>query len=233
MRGELTTLAASTGFGKTAFALETIVRIAENGMQPLMFSFEMGDTQVGQRYLARLTQVPVSIMRSGSDLRESDIPKFDQAISSKTMERIDLVVGSTFKIHQVCNFVKSYVTGKRLDLLVLDYIGKTRHSRAGLSQTEHVSEVVGALKELALELNIPILALAQLNRQAEQQQPGLSNLADSASVERDSDAVWLLYGKRGESELTLEIAKGRQCRTGAIKLNFQSAQMRWTEVGGR
>jgi replicative DNA helicase len=120
-----------------------------------------------------------------------------------------------------------------LSLLVVDYIGLIRvPDLAKRQRHEQVAAVSGGLKQLAKELQIPILSLAQLNREADGEEPRLSHLRESGAIEQDSDAVLFLYhpeqakSRTGESvrgdssEAYVIVAKHRHCETGRVRLRW-------------
>lgn len=128
-----------------------------------------------------------------------------------------------------------------LDLLCVDYIQLLQPDVKTNGRTEAVGEISRALKLLAMELGIPILAAAQVNRastQGEERAPRLSELRESGSIEQDADVVILLHDpketeRRGAKPLQLFVAKNRQGRCGKLDLMFDGALMRFTQVEDR
>ncbi len=195
---ELIIIAARPGIGKTAFAMNIATNIAMNlGETVAIFNMEMGAEQLATRMLSSVGQIEGYKLRSGH-LENNDWKRINEAISrlADTKMYIDDTPGMTIsEIRAKCRRLASSDDG--LSIVIIDYLqlisGTARY--AGNRQQE-VSEISRSLKTLAMELEIPVIALAQLSRTVdgrEDKRPILSDLRESGSIEQDADIVAFLY----------------------------------------
>lgn len=195
---ELIIIAARPSMGKTAFALNLVTNVAMNTDKTVaLFNMEMRAEQLASRMLSSLGQIDGPKFRNGN-FKNEDWKKLNEAISKLADTRLymddttDMTIG---EIRAKCRRLAS--SEKGLGLVVIDYLqlisGSVRY--AGNRQQE-VSEISRALKGLAMELNIPVVALAQLSRTVEgreDKRPIMSDLRESGSIEQDADIVAFLY----------------------------------------
>lgn len=195
---ELIIIAARPAMGKTAFALNLATNIAMYNNKPVaLFNMEMGAEQLVMRMLSSQGQIDGYKLRNGR-LEHNDWKRVNEAVSrlGDTKIYIDDTPGMTIsEIRAKCRRLASSETG--LGIVIIDYLqlisGSAKY--AGNRQQE-VSEISRSLKTLAMELNIPIVALAQLSRTVEgreDKRPLLSDLRESGSIEQDADIVAFLY----------------------------------------
>ncbi len=195
---ELIIIAARPAMGKTAFALNLAVNIAVNAKKTVaLFNMEMGAEQLISRMLASVGQIEMNKLRTGK-LEHQDWKRINEAISrlADTKMFIDDTPGMTVsEIRAKCRRLANSNDG--LDIVIIDYLqlisGSAKY--AGQRQQE-VSEISRSLKTMAMELNIPVIALAQLSRSVEgreDKRPLLSDLRESGSIEQDADIVAFLY----------------------------------------
>lgn len=196
---ELIIIAARPAMGKTAFALNLATNIAVTNKKTVaLFNLEMGAEQLVMRMFSSLGQVEGSKISHGA-LEHNDWKRIDEAISklAKSNIFIDDTPGMTIgEIRAKCRRLAS--SEKGLDIVIIDYLQLINGSAkyAGNRQQE-IAEISRSLKTLAMELGIPIIALAQLSRDVEKRQgdkrPILSDLRESGSIEQDADIVSFLY----------------------------------------
>lgn len=195
---ELIIIAARPAMGKTAFALNLATNIAINsGKTVALFNMEMGAEQLALRMLANLGQVNQGKLRNGR-LEHNDWKGVNEGISrlGDAKMYIDDTPGMTIsEIRAKCRRLASSKDG--LDIVIIDYLQLISGSEkyAGNRQQE-VSEISRSLKTLAMELNVPIVALSQLSRTVdsrEDKRPLMSDLRESGSIEQDADIVAFLY----------------------------------------
>lgn len=195
---ELIIIAARPAMGKTAFALNMAVNMAINAKKSVaLFNMEMGAEQLITRMLSSVGQIESSKLRTGK-LEHNDWKRVNEAISrlADTKIFIDDTPGMTVsEMRAKCRRLANSEDG--LDIVIIDYLqlisGSARY--AGQRQQE-VSEISRSLKTMAMELNIPVVALAQLSRSVEgreDKRPLLSDLRESGSIEQDADIVAFLY----------------------------------------
>lgn len=232
--GTLNTLAALTGFGKTAFALNIAVNVMQNAKRVLFFSLEMRRIELVQRVLSMEACVDQTF------LRDAEIDKVTLQMlkaRARALRECDLNIDDqTFLLSGIKSKARQMHARKPLDLLVIDYLqmvqttpdGRAKHE----TRAEEIAKLSREMKRLACELNIPVLVLAQLNREVDKRQvkePQLSDINESGGIGRDSDIVMFIYATEEEMEkrrrceihqVTLKVAKNRNGRVGEINLLF-------------
>lgn len=239
--GQLIILAARPAMGKSALAVQIARHIAETsgGYVPLL-SYEMSSTEILMRMLS--TSLGYDLLR----LRNGDIPsgmERDMAVAAQKMAELTMFIDDNppETIGGVRSAMRRLARRGPLSAIVIDYLqlmsGESRH--ANENRTQEVSEISRGLKRLATELNVPVIALSQLNRQLEQRtgskRPQLSDLRESGSLEQDANAVLFLYREHvynaavdaGAAELI--IAKQRNGPLGTVRLRFDGSSARFTE----
>lgn len=195
---ELIIIAARPAMGKTAFALNLATNIAMNAKKTVaLFNMEMGAEQLAIRMLSSVGQIEFNKLKNGR-LEHNDWKRVNEAISrlADTKMYIDDTPGMTIaEIRAKCRRLSSSEDG--LDIVIIDYLqlisGGAKY--AGNRQQE-IAEISRSLKTLAMELEIPVIALAQLSRSVEgrdDKRPILSDLRESGSIEQDADIVAFLY----------------------------------------
>lgn len=233
---ELIILAARPAMGKTAFALNMAVNMALNAKKSVaLFNMEMGAEQLISRMLSSVGQIEASKLRTGK-LEHNDWKRVNEAISrlADTKIFIDDTPGITVsEMRAKCRRLANSEDG--LDVVIIDYLqlisGSAKY--AGQRQQE-VSEISRSLKTMAMELNIPVIALAQLSRSVEgreEKRPLLSDLRESGSIEQDADIVAFLYRDdyynketaidENTSKSEFIIAKHRNGPTATVNLVFK------------
>ena len=198
-KGDLIILAARPSVGKTALGLNFAMNAAKNTHNPVaFFSLEMSAELIMERLIASEAYVDSKKIQLGH-LSNSDRLKINAAVSriAETQLYIDDTPNSKLG-DIIAKATKLKKTHQDLCLIVIDYLGRIRYSdRVDLShQQQEVSYISGALKTLARSLNVPVLCLAQLNRDVETNDnkvPSLANLRDSGAIEQDADICMLLY----------------------------------------
>lgn len=195
---ELIIIAARPAMGKTAFALNLATNMAMNSKKTVaLFNMEMSASQLANRMISSIGQIEGYKMRNGR-LENNDWKRVNEAISrlGESKLYIDDTPGMTIsEIRAKCRRLSA--SNDKLDVVIIDYLqlisGSSKY--AGQRQQE-VSEISRSLKTMAMELNIPVIALAQLSRSVEgreDKRPLLSDLRESGSIEQDADLVGFLY----------------------------------------
>lgn len=232
--GELITIAGRPAMGKSAFALDIAMNVASKGNTVLYFSLEMSKEQLGERAFIQWGTKPYI---DGYQLRTG-------LISDETWKKIGIQVAQLAKlplyicddtdlnIYQLRSICRDFKKTHDLKLVIVDYLQLMEggNDSSYENRQNEIAKISRNLKKLARELNIPVIALSQLNREVEKRQnkrPMLSDLRESGSIEQDSDMVWLLYRDEYYHPDTKEagvaeviIAKQRSGPTGTIKLAF-------------
>jgi replicative DNA helicase len=195
---QLIIIAARPAMGKTAFALNLATNVAVNTDKTVaLFNMEMGAEQLASRMLSSLGQIEGKKLATGKLLNE-DWKKLNEAISqlSDTKIYMDDTPGITIgEIRSKCRRLASSSEG--LGIVIIDYLQLISSStNYGANRQQEVSDISRSLKTMALELNVPVIALAQLSRAVdarENKRPIMSDLRESGSIEQDADIVAFLY----------------------------------------
>ena len=229
-------IAARPAMGKTAFALNLATYAAMHCKKAVaLFNLEMSVEQLANRILQSLGQINGSKMRTGR-LEHNDWKRLNEAISklSQTNMYLDDTPGITIgEIRTKCRRLAN--TEEGLGLVVIDYLQLVTGSlRTGNNRQQEVSEISRSLKTMALELGVPVIALAQLSRAVESREdkrPIMSDLRESGSIEQDADIVSFLYrddyynkeARRDDNASITEfiIGKNRNGATTTIELLFR------------
>lgn len=237
--GQMIVIAGRPGMGKTALALTIAEHVAvENKIAAAVFSMEMPGEEVAMRMLGSFARVPVISLRSGR-LEDHDWSRL--ASATGMIREAPLFVDETGSLTPAALRSKARALHKKtpLGLIVVDYIQLMQVPDAE-NRTNEISECSRAIKSLAKELHIPIIALAQVNRGVEgrdNKRPRLADLRESGSLEQDADVVGFLYRDevydehskdRGVAELI--IAKQRSGPTGTTKLAFHGVYTRFENL---
>lgn len=240
---QLIIIAARPGMGKTAVALNMATNMAIQSKKSVaIFNMEMGAEQLATRMLSSVGQITGDKLKTGN-LEHADWKKLNEAISrlSNTRLFIDDNAGQTVaEIRSKCRRLKSSPSG--LDIVIIDYLtliqSATKGGSTGQNRQQEVSDISRALKTMAMELEIPVIALSQLSRGIEQRtdkKPMLSDLRESGAIEQDADLVAFLHcsDEEREKEDSLMEFVIRKHRNGPLKdipLIFQRATSTFVNV---
>jgi replicative DNA helicase len=235
-KSDLIILAARPSIGKTSFALELARNAAVKSKMPVgIFSLEMSSDQLVDRMLAAQAVVNLWNLRTGnldSDSEDDDFQKIGDAMGVLSEAPIFIDDSAISNIMEMRTMARRLQAEKGLGLLVIDYLQlmEGRGNRNNDSRVQEISEISRGLKNLAKELNVPIVALSQLSRAVESrspQIPKLSDLRESGSIEQDADVVLFLYREDRENPDTenkniveVHIAKHRNGPVGKVSLFF-------------
>jgi replicative DNA helicase len=249
--GALYIIGARPGVGKTIVGLQIAWQLSKIG--PVSFhSLEMSKSEIYNRILSMEAQVYIGSLNKGScenqdapdgtGLKDADWKKISE--SRARIEKHQLAIhdksGQTLlQIRALANSVK----GKgQLQAVVVDYLGLIQDTEKGRKRYEMITDISIGLKNLAKDLNVPVIALAQLNRGPEQRkdsEPDMADLRDSGGIEQDADAVILLHRKRDDdidkeewqkSYMIMKVAKNRHGALGDVGLRFEGHLSRVIEM---
>ncbi|MEO5646239.1 MAG: replicative DNA helicase [Candidatus Paceibacterota bacterium] len=228
-KSDLIILAARPSMGKTTFALDMARNVALSGVPVGIFSLEMSAQQLVQRMLSAESRVDAWSIRTGHGLSAHHFTALQEAASrlQKAPIYIDDQAGNSIvKMRAVARRLKSE---HGLGLIVIDYLQLMTASKNYDNMVNQVTEISRSLKQLARELDVPVLALSQLSRAVEQRggRPRLSDLRDSGSIEQDADLVMFIhredrYKEQHEKDNITEILieKHRNGAVGMVELLF-------------
>ena len=234
---ELTIIAARPGVGKTSFALQMAEHIAKKNIYTYFVSLEMSEKQLGNRMIARKADIDSHVLRMGWLTEENfaEIGKAAGEISELKM-CIDSKVSTIQEIESKAMQLKNE---KNLGLIVIDYLQLLKSKNKFSNREQEVADISRRLKLLTKKLDIPIVALCQLNRETEKRKtPILADLRESGSLEQDADNVIFLYiadDEKNKSKIInidVIVAKQRNGPTGTVRIEFNKKQMKFENVGG-
>jgi replicative DNA helicase len=241
-KSDLIIIAGRPSMGKTAFALNIAQYAAlEAGIPVAIFSLEMSKEQLALRMLSSEARVDSQRIRRGF-LGEADWPKLITAAGRLSEALIfidDTPAISALEMKAKARRLKSEVD---LGLIILDYLQLMRSGGRKDSREQEISEISRSLKTLAKELNVPVIALSQLNRKVEDRtnkRPQMADLRDSGAIEQDADLIAFIYRddvydkseenpEKGMAEII--VGKQRNGPTGMVKLAFQDKFARFENL---
>ncbi|MBE2258681.1 MAG: replicative DNA helicase [Rhodobacteraceae bacterium] len=229
--GDLLIVAGRPSMGKTSFALNIAEHVAiEVGLPVAVFSMEMGGTQLAMRMLSSVGRLDAHRVRTGR-LNDDEWSRLSFALGkmheapiyideTPALNPIDLRARAR-RLHRQCG---------KLGLVVIDYLQLMSATSQGENRATEISEISRALKGLAKELGVPVMALSQLNRSLEQRpnkRPVMSDLRESGAIEQDADVIMFIYRDEVYSPDTAEkgvaeiiIGKQRNGPIGTVRLTF-------------
>lgn len=239
-KGDLIILAARPSAGKTAFALNLALNVAQyNPATVAIFSLEMPGEHLIQRMIASRSKIAISKLRAGEIRSEREWNALEEAAKDIQSTKLFIDDGGSITVPVIASKCRKLATEEGLHLIVIDYIQLIAGSSRTDNRQQEVSEISRGLKQLARELGVPIIALSQLSRSVEQRansKPMLSDLRESGSIEQDADIVMFLsrddYQKTNEDEenqsamvnresmVDLYMAKHRNGATGHLDFSF-------------
>ncbi len=241
-KSDLIILAARPSMGKTSLALDIARQAAVNhGKSVGIFSLEMSSQQLVDRMLAAQSNVDAWKLRTGKLSRQNDFEAIRESLDklNNAPIYIDDQPGNTIlKMRSIARRLKSE---KGLDLIVVDYLQLMVPASTGKNDNlvQQTTEISRSLKNLARELDVPVLALSQLSRAVEQRggRPRLSDLRDSGSIEQDADVVMFIHREdkyKDQDEKTniaeILIEKHRNGETGKVELFFNEKKVTFQTV---
>ncbi|MEX2007339.1 MAG: replicative DNA helicase [Candidatus Levyibacteriota bacterium] len=233
----LLVLAARPGQGKTALIVNISQNIAVNDKLPVgIFSLEMSQEELVDRLLVGQADVDAWRLKTGK-LSETDFAKLSEAMGQLAESQIFIDDTPGISISEIRTRARRLQSEHKIKILIVDYLQLVDAGRRYENRVQEVSAVSQALKNLARELKIPVVAVSQLSRAVEhrgEKKPQLADLRESGAIEQDADVVMFLY--RPEDELgpsiqtKLLIAKHRNGPTGEIDLLFRGDRIRFYNI---
>tara|TARA_R110002020_G_scaffold350481_1_gene563912 strand:- start:200 stop:1522 length:1323 start_codon:yes stop_codon:yes gene_type:complete len=242
---DLVIVGGASSMGKTSLALAFAFNSAFYGKTPTcLFSYEMSSQQLLSRLISSDTGIDNKWIMKGT-LDQSELSKIHESVGR--IEQVPLYVDecSSSSLKYLLNRIRQYVITKKVKLFMVDYLQLVSNDKKGRSREQEVSEVARALKNIAKELNITIIALSQLNRgvgQRAESRPTIADLRESGEIEQAADVVVLVYrpeyygitqdekGNSTEGLAEIIFAKGRNIGTGVLGLKFQRELTKYHEI---
>jgi replicative DNA helicase len=237
---DLILIAARPSMGKSALALSIAEYVAvKSGIPTAIFSLEMSQDQLVKRLLSMNSRVDSHSIRTGNLTSEE---WFRLMESARILGNSSLIIDDTsaISISELRSKCRKLKLERNLGLVIIDYLQLMTGSKRAESRQQEISEISRALKSIAREINIPVVALSQLSRAVEQRpdkRPMLSDLRESGAIEQDADVVMFIYRDEyynhdteepGVSEII--IGKQRNGPTGTIKLAYQAQYTKFVNL---
>jgi replicative DNA helicase len=237
MGSDMIVLAARPSIGKTSFAMNIVEHVAINEKIPVgVFSLEMSATSLVTRMICSRARVNIRSLRERGLLSERDFTRITEAATAISKSPIFIDETSGLSIMQLRSKARRMVQNNGIRLFVIDYM-QLLHSnnRRCENRQQEVADISGGIKGLAKELNVPVIVIAQLNRDLDRREggkPRLSDLRESGAIEQDADLVGILYrtddpdtepsneAEAAAISVNLLIAKQRNGPVGEIPLTF-------------
>ena len=229
---DLIIVAGRPSMGKTSFALNIAQHAAiEHGIPVAIFSLEMSKEQLATRMLCAEARVDAQGVRTGR-LSEADWQRLTYAANRLSQAPIFIDDTPAISVLELRAKARRLMAEQGLGLVIIDYLQLMRGRERRERREQEISEISSSLKAMAKELNVPVVALSQLNRRVEERpdkRPQLSDLRESGAIEQDADVIVFIYRdevynkntpEKGIAELI--IGKQRNGPTGIVKLGFQA-----------
>lgn len=236
-KGSLTCIGARPSVGKTAYVNQIVLE--KGKYNPVaFFSYEMNEKQILDRIIANDSGIPFDRIRNAKGFLNDEEKRFNYSFEKITQNKnLRLLAKPTSKFSTVSDIRRICKSIDGLSLIVIDYLQliKPEKDRRG-NRTNEVGDISRSLKELALELGVPIIVLSQLNRSLEYRpvkEPMMADLRESGDIEQDCDNIIFLWNI-DESDFSRKGCKIGKCRNGTltkVEMSFIGSQMRFKEIG--
>lgn len=189
--GEMTVIAARPSVGKTALGLFIAIKLAREGRKVHFVSREMSSNAIGMRILSMASGIDTGRIKAGK-ITEEQWQKIARALGAYSTS--NLIVDTDSKTPSDIKAVAKELQAKDgLDLVIIDYLQILTPDGRHNTREQEVASISRSLKNLSLDINKPVIVLAQLNRNAENKRPTLADLRESGAIEADADNVWFLH----------------------------------------
>ncbi|WP_223788507.1 replicative DNA helicase [Marinicella meishanensis] len=229
-RSDLIIVAGRPAMGKTSFAMNVAERAAITGSSVAIFSMEMAAHQLVMRMFSSLSQINQADLKRGK-LKDSDWPKLGQSSALLSQSKLFIDDQPALSPNEIMSRCRRLKNRHGLDLIVIDYLQLMQIKGKVENRANEISEISRNLKAMAKELDVPVIALSQLNRSLEQRpnkRPVMSDLRESGAIEQDADLIIFIYRDevynpdsqdKGKAEIIL--GKHRNGSIGKIDLTFR------------
>ncbi|MDR3248532.1 MAG: replicative DNA helicase, partial [Treponema sp.] len=241
---EFIIIGARPSVGKTALALTMAANISVHQKLPaVFFTLEMPGTELMKRLLSMEARINGNSIRTGF-LKTRDYQEMLDAAEQIHEAPLFIVDMPNMKLMDLRVQARRIRAQEKVEIMFIDYLGLISSENYNVPRFEQMTEISRSIKSLARELEIPIVALCQLNREAEKERPNLSSLRDSGSIEQDADVVMFLHREResgkkaGEvasqdtegSRTSLILSKQRNGPVGTVELVFMSRYAKFESI---
>lgn len=236
--GRFYIIAARPSVGKTSFATFVCLEAMKAGRKPLFFSNEMDKEEIMEKMISSMSGIPGGTLQKGA-LNDFQNTKLTEAVNQLAKMNILIDEKSGWSLEQLLSTVYKKHSKGECDMVFVDYLQQVRVPRSQ-NKHEQVSAVSDAMKKLSRDLQIPVIGLAQINRDAEKTNgkdvaPSLIHIKDSGSLEQDADVVMILHRKEdgfddSYTNIDLRLAKNRHGNVGVCNLRFHHQICKYTQI---
>jgi len=228
--GDVIVIGARPGIGKSAFTSQIILEMAKAGKRIGFYNLEMSEKQVYERLLSNQSGIRLNRIRRAIQFLGDEKERFESA--NQMLGKMDILISSgTKSVSEIRNECRH----QELDCIIIDYLQLVRADTRYQSRASEVGAISKAIKALAMELNVPIIALSQLNRTSEMREtkePTMGELREAGDIEQDASIIILLWNLDNEDKTRkgLKVDKNRQGELGKIVYRFDGNEMRFQET---
>lgn len=239
--GDYVTIAAHTGFGKSAFVMNIAKHFSMQGKKGLVVSAEMTRQQWTNRLLANISEVPNKKVQRRIELTKDDIFKLVRA--SKEVKKLDIMIHDKggMTVENIVNLSNKLKRKGKLDYICVDHIALIDTTKRVSGDTERISHISKTLKQLALSLKVPVIVLSQFNRNAtdprtgKKREPVKEDLKGSGSLAEDANIIMFLYSTKDVEDfvdrfITIKVAKNRDGETAKKPMIFKADKQQFVEI---
>ena len=231
--GDMIVIGARPGVGKSAFVTQVTTSLARSGKRVGFYNLEMQEKQIYERFVVAESGIGLTRLRRAVRFLGDEEERFQRA--NEVLEKEDRIVITTGS--KAMSEIRSESRHMGYDVIVIDYLQllKADKTYRGNRYAE-VGAISKAIKALAMELNIPVIALSQLNRVSEARdtkEPTMSELREAGDIEQDASVILLMWNlsRNDTSRKGIKVEKQRQGRTGKLTLRFNGDLMKFEESG--
>lgn len=227
--GDLIVIGARPGVGKSAFVTQMAMNFTASGKRVGFFNLEMQDKQVYERFVSRHSGIGITRLRRARRFLGDEEKRFQEANEYLCGQDIIISTGS-----KTVSQIRNESRHMDYDVIIIDYLQLLRADVRYQSRASEVGAISKAVKALAMELNIPIIALSQLNRVSEMKEtkePTMSELREAGDIEQDASIIILMWNlSEDRVKKGLKVDKNRQGEYRKIVLNFNGDRMQFEET---
>lgn len=235
---DMAIVGARPGVGKTAFSVSVMRNVAKQGKRVGFFSTEMSVFQVMSRFASMESNINAHKLRQ-ADLDDQDFARLTAATATIAGLNMRICDKPAITIGELSMQARAWAADGGLDFIAVDYLTRLHPDKVGFNQNLDVGLIVTGLKNLARNLNIPVMVLAQLNRSSAQRKdkrPVMSDLRDSGIIEQEADQILMLYRPDEADDADddikgpqIVIEKNRHGSTGIVRCDFEPSTMCWRD----
>lgn len=229
--GDLIIIGARPAVGKSAFASQITLHMASVGKRVGYFNLEMQEKQIYERFVCAKSGINLTRLRRAIAFQHDEQKQFDEANEYLSTQNDVVITTGSKRISDI----RAESKAQGYDVIIIDYLQLVKSDRTyGSNRYAEVGAISHAVKALAMELNIPIIGLCQLNRSSEgreDKEPTMGELRESGDFEQDASVILLLWNtdKDDRTKKCIKVEKQRQGRTGKVRLEFDGGHMRFKE----